>query len=351
MDLVSILLAFTRALRCGDWKLYMSAFKSMMPWFAAYDHTHYTRWGAVFIADMENLAQTAPRVYQGFLDGDFVAREAKHSFNEMPFDLCLEHINKTEKVAGGLVGITLNETARNRWSITYNERASLAQDTRSLFGLTHDGEDDEDNHKDCLPSRIRRDNVVIQLVDQFQRYHVFQLENMYELVSLTTGDVASEDILNDLTHAAETGKQMVTELVKKRMSTMNTNFHNSLTRRKLKTFSNLYRTDSKLGKLKSKCVKPDRDIFRCIIVSMDSGREVNIDVPLQEELCAIPLSLATTESVLRPTSKAVLATILQAGAKETGLSPSLVRTCTIIDGMALVSNRKTTKCINLWGLC
>ena len=106
MDLVSILLAFTQALRCGDWKLYMSAFKSMMPWFAAYDHTHYTRWGAVFIADMENLAQTAPRVYQGFLDGDFVAREAKHSFNKMPFDLCLEHINKTGKVAGGLVGIT-----------------------------------------------------------------------------------------------------------------------------------------------------------------------------------------------------------------------------------------------------
>lgn len=34
------------------------------------------------------------------------------------------------------------------------------------------------------------------------------------------------------------------------------------------------------------------------------------------------------------TSKADLATIIQAGAQETGLSPSLVRTCT--DGMALV---------------
>ena len=96
---------------------------------------------------MEHLAQTAPRVYQGFLDGDFVGKEAKHSFKKVPFDLCLEHINKTGKVAGGLVGITRNETARNCWSITYNERASLAQDTRSLFGLTHDGEDDEDNHK------------------------------------------------------------------------------------------------------------------------------------------------------------------------------------------------------------
>ena len=51
--------------------------------------------------------------------------------------------------------------------------------------------------------------------------HVFQQENLYDLVSLTTGDVASEDILNDLTHAAESGKQMVTELVENRLSTRN----------------------------------------------------------------------------------------------------------------------------------
>lgn len=237
MVLVSILLAFTRVLRCGDWKLYMSAFKCMIPWFAAYDHTHYTRWGAVFIADMEHLAQTAPQVYKGFLDSDFVAEEINHCFNQVRFDLCLEHINKIGKVAGGLVGITRNESARNRWSITYTERASLAQDIRSLFCLTRDGEDDEDTHKDCLPSRLRRDNVdIIQLVDQFQRYNVFGEENIYELVSLTTGDVASEGILKDLTNAAESGKQIVTELVKKRLSKMSIDFHSSLTKRNPKTF-------------------------------------------------------------------------------------------------------------------
>ena len=75
-------------------------------------YTDYTRWGAVFIADMEHLAQTAPQVYQGFLDDDVVAKEAKHSFNKVPFDLCPEHINNTGKVAGGLVGITQNETAK-----------------------------------------------------------------------------------------------------------------------------------------------------------------------------------------------------------------------------------------------
>lgn len=194
----------------------MSAFKSMMPWFASYDHTHFTRWGAVFIADMEHLAQTAQQVYEGFLDGDFVAKETNHNFNKVPFDLCLEHINKTGKVAEGLVGITRNMSARHHWSITYNERAFLAQDTRSLFSLTHDGVDDEATYKDCLPSRLRRDNNdVIQLVDQFQRYNVFGEENMHELVSLTTDDVGPEDIAKGLPNAPESGKPIVTELVKK----------------------------------------------------------------------------------------------------------------------------------------
>ena len=40
--------------------------------------------------------------------------------------------------------------------------------------------------------------------------------------------------------------------------------------------------------------------------------------------------------MLRPTNKADLATILKVGAMDTELSPSNVKTCTIIDGMALV---------------
>ncbi|KAF3854292.1 hypothetical protein F7725_022347 [Dissostichus mawsoni] len=178
-----------------------------------------------------------------------------------------------------MIGITRNDPARNRWSITYNERASLAEDTRSLFGLTHDDDDDEETHKDCLQSRIKRDNHdVIQLVDQFQRYNVFQQEHMYDLVSLTTGDVASEEILNDLTHAAESGKKNITELVKNRLGTTNT----------------------------ASPVSP---------VSQRENRKHS-----QAYTAQIP-SLNNSD----PT-----------GAKETELSPSVMRTCTIIDGMALV---------------
>ena len=77
MKLVLILLRFTRALWDGDWKLFLTSFAEMLPWFAAFDHYYYTRWGAVFLADMNLLPVTAPDVFEGFLAGDFVTKERK----------------------------------------------------------------------------------------------------------------------------------------------------------------------------------------------------------------------------------------------------------------------------------
>jgi len=60
MHLVSVLLRFTRAIRGGNWLLYLSSFAEMLPWFAAYDHVNYFRWGVIFLADMKLLHKTAP---------------------------------------------------------------------------------------------------------------------------------------------------------------------------------------------------------------------------------------------------------------------------------------------------
>lgn len=53
---------------CGDWNLYMSALKNRLPWFAAHDHTLY-KMGCC--THSWHMAQAAPQVYQGFIDGDF----------------------------------------------------------------------------------------------------------------------------------------------------------------------------------------------------------------------------------------------------------------------------------------
>ena len=84
MKLVSILQRFT--IREGKWDLYLSSFSEMLPYFAAFDHTNYTRWGVIFLADMKMLPQTAPEVQQAVKSGDFVTKETAGTFNQIPDD-------------------------------------------------------------------------------------------------------------------------------------------------------------------------------------------------------------------------------------------------------------------------
>lgn len=152
ISLASILLRFTHAIREGDWKLYLSSFAEMLPWFAAFVHINYTRWGTVFLADMKALPHKAPLVHEGFELGDFVMKETNASFIKIPDDQAQEYVNKCGKVAGGLVGIMRTDSTRNRWCLTYNERAQLSEDTKAMFGVVaHEGL----SHKDLGKAQLR----------------------------------------------------------------------------------------------------------------------------------------------------------------------------------------------------
>ena len=116
MKMVMILLQFIRAERTSDWQMHNTAFMAMLPWFAHYDHTNYTRWGVVYAADISQLETSHPDVYEKFMEGDFVVNTSRNTFNQISTDLTLEHVNKVGKVASGLIGITRSDSARDRWA-------------------------------------------------------------------------------------------------------------------------------------------------------------------------------------------------------------------------------------------
>jgi len=147
MELVGILLRFTRAIQDGNWHLYKSSFSEMLPWFAALDRVNYMRWKIVYLADMQQLEDTAPEVFQEFLKGDFVVKETNSKFVNIPDDMGIEHVNRMGKVAGGLIGISRSDYARNRWGLTYMIRSQLAEDTKTMLGVNHNSDSDS-THKD-----------------------------------------------------------------------------------------------------------------------------------------------------------------------------------------------------------
>ena len=276
MKLVSILLRFTRAIREGKWDLYLSSFSEMLPYFAAFDHLNYTRWGVIFLADMKMLPQTAPEVQQAFESGDFVTKETASTFNQIPDDQALEHVNKSGKVAGGLVGITRTDSARDRWCLTYNERAKLSEDTKEMFIVL---ERECTSAKDLGKARMRQDaEDVAKLEAQFTKYEVFRCTS--DLVVVTTGDVASNAIKQDLLGIEEIGKKVIKEFVETRLIKKEIKFHDTLKQQKVKTFETLYTVPVSVDKSKTSAMKADKDLLRRVIVALESGRDVDVNTLL-----------------------------------------------------------------------
>ena len=80
MELVSILLMFTRSLRDGLGDLYLASFALMPPYFGRYDHLNYARWGPVHLAEMRQLPQP---ILMEFKRVNFKVKRSNKKFNQV----------------------------------------------------------------------------------------------------------------------------------------------------------------------------------------------------------------------------------------------------------------------------
>ena len=311
----------------------------MLPWFAIYDHTNYTRWGAVYLADMKQLEQTHPDVFKEFMDGNFVVKRTDHNFNQVSTDQALEHINRVCKVAGGLIGITRSDSARDRWCLTFKQRSKLVEETCAMFDIqTDDPDTSMVNPKETGAARIARDESdVVKIMHQLQQFGVFS-DTEPLLISLASHDVAPDDIGYALMNAKSRGEEKVRTFIQTRLCAREVDFHAVLQKTKSPTLSTMYnqRMDGAVAD-KTKVIKADRNLFQRLIVAQSSGRTLNIEELLQHELFPVPLALADTAGNLRLTQKSALTQILEDGVAYESLPPSTdMPTCTIFDGKALV---------------
>jgi hypothetical protein len=155
MKMVDILLDFIRANRDGNWELHLDAFVAMLPWMTIYDHTNYARWGPVYLAEMKGLATTAPTIHEEFMAGNFVIKRSKKYFNQVPVDQATEWVNRMCKISNGIIGITRNDPARDRFCATWAERSNISHDTKYLYGIIEEDVDQQaiSTRKDSLPSK------------------------------------------------------------------------------------------------------------------------------------------------------------------------------------------------------
>ena len=109
-------------------------------------------------------------------------------------------------MSGGIVGIIHIDSTRDRWCLTYNERARISDDTLRLFGKKHDDGNDDWNHKDAGKAGLKRDEEdVRKLMKEFERLQVFS-HSTSELMNVSNNDIVPKEIASDIMSAEGKGQ-------------------------------------------------------------------------------------------------------------------------------------------------
>ena len=158
-EMVQILLDFIKSTRTGDWSSHMQVSERMLKWFFAYDRPNYSRHFTYYSATQQKSKDTHPKIYDQFMLGNFSVKRTDGSFNKLPPDQVIERtINKEQKGAGGIIGITTSDSAVQRWVLSSHIMAALLSNFKHSLELNQL----ESNQKDLGKKRIKDDEKVVQ---------------------------------------------------------------------------------------------------------------------------------------------------------------------------------------------
>ncbi len=112
MKMVMQMMLFIRAVKTAYRELHLVALEAFTKYFFAHDKLNYSKMIPVYSAEMKKLESSNLEIYDKFKQGNWIVNKNESlSFCFIGADNALENINRSIKVTGGLVGITLNPSA------------------------------------------------------------------------------------------------------------------------------------------------------------------------------------------------------------------------------------------------
>ena len=311
-EMVKLLLQFVKAERTGNWELHLSSVSAMVPHFFAMDRPNYACWLPVYIMDMRQLATKHPQVHQEFANGYHAVSRSGKPFAQVWTDMALEQtINADSKSKGGIIGISQNTGALDRWFLTSHERASVTTALKKMFTQEHDH---VDIHKEAGAKRVARDEGDVQkLVSCFTTELMANpfTQESESLVNFATGVVLPNDSADVLIRSTEKGREQMNTFVEKRLNTNQVSFWDLIPKLKVKTFESTTRKiQVKAVNDKLVTVGADRELFGRLLIAANV-RQINLKEVLCHELSSVPFSLAYQDGSLRKTNKSTLAALIE----------------------------------------
>ena len=102
--------------------------------FFAFDKLNYSRVTPIYISEMFAIKKSDPELWQELSTGNWVVKKYQVASCALGADHALEQVNRWIK-AGGIVGITRNQTASTRFFLVASELARLKAESKDIANL------------------------------------------------------------------------------------------------------------------------------------------------------------------------------------------------------------------------
>ena len=128
LKLVNIFKIFISAEKEGNWKGHLQAIQDMIPVFCPTGSVSYQRYCSVYLEMMRQLPEEHPSIFKEFMEGKFLVKTSAGFFNAVAPDIKLEqHIQRSKKVAGGIIGQTKQNAYVTEWELAYHEVLDISK--------------------------------------------------------------------------------------------------------------------------------------------------------------------------------------------------------------------------------
>lgn len=271
------ILLFVRSTRQRDLQLHMESMESLIKYFFAHDHLNYARLLPLYISTMQEIKQQHPDVWEEFMQGNFCVTKGVAGFTSIAPDHGIEQENRTLKVIGGIVGLTQNEKALDKFFLIAPELSQVLNEFAKEYSI--ESNDNRTQHHEITGgklSRVMKNAAKLTSVFHEHGDPFIADEGEDNIYNLLTREVMTEKVTKDIIERDDVGQNMFEEFVKERLTEGKLSVWDKMKRRKLGTFKNANASiDITVGDKLVK-MKEERGLLQRFIVIARSRPELDL---------------------------------------------------------------------------
>ena len=332
---VSCLLTLVSAVREGDLNRHLQAEQQMIYRAFAFYHPNYARYCSYQHVYLQGMKTERHPAYLDLMKRGFGASLTGDKFSAIHGDLVTEPFNKECKGTSGpfRAGFSTNIDAVNTWVKTIHIHSLVRSTMRKQLQLKTSSK-----HKEMTEGMKKKHaDHVRKLKSKLDAYGIDPFDDK-KPKSIITGLEINEEVAKDMLNVDKVGKALFSSFVNERLVKGEKSF-----------FDPIKRTNLKTGIVKKKkspkaieVLKEDCQAFGIIIAKCISMEEA-----FKYPITTFPLSIATTEGMLRQGEKASLRNFLISQSSGVCEKPP-TNAAWIVDGMAAVRSFKAKQTYREW---